>query len=169
MRLPNIVFATAASLLAALAVACGAGSTAPVTASTPAPSSSSPATAAGAEADAVPAVWSRTLPKEQQMAYMRKNVAPRMARVFQSANGTRYADFGCKTCHGPENKVPRDYLPPLTMKGGKITAFAEKPEIAKLMAQHVVPEMASSLGQPPYDPQTNEGFGCGGCHAIEMK
>ncbi len=166
MRLPNVVFATTVSLLAALAVACGAASTTPATAPAPASSSSAPS---GSEADAVPAVWSRTMSKDQQMAYMKKNVAPRMAKVFQSANATRYADFGCKTCHGPEYKDPKEFLPALTMKGGKLTAFADKPEIAKFMAEHVVPEMASALGQPPYDPQTNQGFGCGGCHAIDMK
>ena len=109
------------------------------------------------------------MPKDQQVAFMKKNVAPRLGKVFQAHDATRYAAFGCKTCHGPEYKVPKDYLPHLTFQGGKLTAFAEKPEIAKFMHEQVVPEMASALGQQPYDPKTNQGFGCAGCHTVDMK
>jgi hypothetical protein len=107
--------------------------------------------------------------KEAQIAFMRKRVAPHMAKIFQSANASQYADFGCKTCHGPEFKPPKDYLPHLTLKDGKMTAFVEQPHVAKFMAERVVPEMASAMGAPPYDPQTHSGFGCGGCHAVDTK
>jgi cytochrome c551/c552 len=50
-----------------------------------------------------------------------------------------------------------------------MTAFADKPEVAKFMAEKVVPEMAATLGEPPYDMTTHKGFGCGGCHTIDMK
>jgi hypothetical protein len=50
-----------------------------------------------------------------------------------------------------------------------MTAFAEKPQMAKFMAESVAPKMAAAMGLPPYDPQTHQGFGCGGCHAIDMK
>jgi hypothetical protein len=87
-----------------------------------------------------------------------------MAKVF-----TREKDFGCKTCHGPNRQDPKDFLPKLALKDGKITAFADKPEVAKFMAEKVVPEMASVLGKQPYDPATKQGFGCMGCHTVEAK
>jgi hypothetical protein len=86
-----------------------------------------------------------------------------MSKVFTKTETT------CKTCHGPAYKEPKEFLPHLTMKDGKITAFAEKPEVSKFMAEKVVPEMAAAMGQPPYDPATHKGFGCGGCHTIDMK
>jgi hypothetical protein len=103
---------------------------------------------------------------------MKLKVAPKMAKVFQEADASHYASFNCKSCHGPDFKDPKDFLPKLTMKDGKITAFADKPEVAKVanfMKDRVVPEMAGALGVKPYDMKTKEGFGCGGCHAIEMK
>jgi hypothetical protein len=162
------------TVLVLSAAACGGAASAPPsspgTATSAAPSDTAPAPAAGGAADtAIPAAWSTTMPKEAQIAYMKQKVAPRMAKVFQGADASRYAAFGCKTCHGPEGKPPKEFLPHLALKDGKMAAFAEKPEVAKFMAEHVVPEMASALGQPPYDPQTHQGFGCGGCHAIDMK
>lgn len=106
---------------------------------------------------------------EQRVAFMKQNVAPRMGKVFQSANPTHYADFGCKTCHGPDSKDPKAFLPKLALKDGNLTAFAEKPEVAKFMHEKVVPEMAALFGQQPYNPETKQGFGCAGCHTIEMK
>jgi hypothetical protein len=32
----------------------------------------------------------------------------------------------------------------------------EKPELAKFMAEKVVPEMAAAMDQPPYDPATKK-------------
>jgi cytochrome c553 len=117
----------------------------------------------------MPAIWSNDAPKEQKVAFMKTHVVPSMKPVFQAADATRYAEFGCKTCHGAGFKAPRDHLPKLTMKDGKLTAFAEKPEIAKFMAESVAPKMAEAMGLPPFDMQTGKGFGCAGCHAIEVK
>jgi hypothetical protein len=107
--------------------------------------------------------------KDQEVAFMKKNVVPEMSPVFKGFNEKRYAEFGCKTCHGPKFKEPKEYLPKLTFKDGKITAFADKPELAKFMAEQVVPHMATAMGLKPYDPATHTGFGCGGCHTIQMK
>ena len=52
---------------------------------------------------------------------------------------------------------------------GKITSFEKKPEISKFMAEQVVPHMATAMGMKPFDPATKEGFGCGGCHTVNMK
>jgi hypothetical protein len=44
--------------------------------------------------------------------------------------------------------------------------MAEKPAIMKFMGEQVVPAMATAMGEPPFDPATHKGFGCGGCHAV---
>ena len=107
--------------------------------------------------------------KAQQSAFMKEVILPRMSKVFQASDAKKYAEFSCKTCHGPEYKEPDEFLPHLTLKNGKITAFADKPAVSKFMAEKVVPEMAAAMGMKPYDPKTNEGFGCGGCHKIDKK
>ncbi len=107
--------------------------------------------------------------KDEEIAFMKKNVVPEMGPVFKGYNAKRYAEFSCKTCHGPKFKEPKDYLPKLTFKDGKLTAFAEKPEIAKFMAEQVEPHMATALGLKPYDMTTHTGFGCNGCHTVQMK
>ena len=117
----------------------------------------------------VPAAWSNDMTKDQQVAYMKQNVVGPMSKVFQAKDATKYASFSCKTCHGPENKDPKEFLPHLKLQGGKMTAFAEAPETAKFMATLVTPEMAKDMGQKPFDPQTHQGFGCNGCHTIDMK
>ncbi len=100
---------------------------------------------------------------------MKKVVVPRMGKVFEGHDAARYDDFGCKTCHGPASADPHAFLPKLATKDGKITAFAEKPAVSKFMAESVVPAMAEAMGEPPYDPATGQGFGCGGCHTVEAK
>lgn len=158
MRLSLLAFA--ATLVSA--VACGAAPPPPVPAA-PAQVPAAPAPAAAA----VPTVWRDDMPKDDQAAFMKARVAPRMAKVFQAQNADRYAKFNCKTCHGPEYKEPKDYLPKLTMKDGKLTT--DKPDVAKFMAEKVVPEMAGALGVQPFDEKTHQGFGCMGCHTVEMK
>jgi cytochrome c551/c552 len=108
---------------------------------------------------AVPTAWSSELSKRQKMALMKQRVLPTLGPVFAAHDPTRYAKHGCVTCHGPDDKDPHDYLPRLTVKDGTLTAFTEKPEIAKFMANEVVPNMASAMGVPS--------FGCGGCHAVD--
>jgi hypothetical protein len=166
--------------LVLLAAACGGGQPAPEAAPPPepvpeaapppepGPAEAAPEEAAPAEPPA-PAAWTPDLTKEQKAAFMKAHVAPRMAKVFQEANAEKYANFDCKTCHGPDFKLPKDHLPKLTMKKDKMTAFTEKPDVSKFMAEKVVPEMASILGMQPFDPKTKQGFGCMGCHTVEQK
>ena len=120
------------------------------------------------EAPAPPDAWSADLSKEQKQAFMQAHVVPKMGAVFKSMSAERYAEFGCGTCHGPEWKLPKDYLPELTMKDGKFTAMKDKAQVVEFMMTKVVPEMASILGQQPFDPKTNTGFGCAGCHTVKM-
>lgn len=133
--------------------------------------SQSPATAASEAAPAaeaalsLPAVWDEhSMTLEQQVAFMKTRVVPAMEPVFAEHE---QGEFGCKTCHGPDNKPPREFLPSLMMKDGHITAFQEEPEISQFMAEKVVPAMAGAFGLEPYNVETGEGFGCAGCHSLE--
>ena len=40
-------------------------------------------------------------------------------------------------------------------------------KITEFMMQKVVPEMAGTIEMEPYNPETQKGFGCGGCHVME--
>lgn len=131
-----------------------------------APAESAPPAAEAAPAP-VPEKWSKDMTKEQQIAYMKEKIMPAMAPIFKEQDPKAYEKFGCETCHGPEYKTPTQYLPALTLKDGNLTCFTEEPEVSKWMAEKVVPAMAAAMGMAPYDPATHQGFGCGGCHAIE--
>ncbi len=122
-----------------------------------------------AEPVSIPDSWQEGMTSEQQIAFMKERVIPAMTPVFQAYDKAEYAEFGCATCHGPEYKTPTEYLPALTMKNGQLLAFEEEPAMAKWMAEKVVPAMAQALGTTPYNPETQQGFGCGGCHAIEQE
>ncbi len=164
------------SLALVFAVACGGGAaegtqnTTPTPSASAAPSAAPSASASTAATTTAPATgWSDDMSKDQKVAFMKANVVPKMGPVFQEKDKAKWAEVGCKTCHGPNHKAPKDFLPHLTMKDGKMTAFADKPEMAKFMMDKVTPAMAGALGEKPYDMQTHQGFGCGGCHAIDMK
>lgn len=104
-----------------------------------------------------------------KLNHMKTVVAPTMAKTFQAHDAAEFKDFGCKTCHGPDKKAPKQFLPKLTFEGGKFTSMATKPELTKFMMEHVVPTMAKAMGMQPFDPATHQGFGCGGCHTVDMK
>ncbi|MEO7036375.1 MAG: hypothetical protein ABI548_20700 [Polyangiaceae bacterium] len=128
--------------------------------------------AATPEAPAAPAheTFASLKTKDQQAAFMKKYVVPEMEPVFKSADATRYANFGCKTCHGPKYQNPKDFLPALTFKDGKLVAPAGEKAMktAEFMGKEVVPHMASAVGEKPYDMTTKTGFGCHDCHKIKM-
>ena len=148
---------------AALLLACGGSQPAPAAPGEPGAAPAAEAPAGGA------LVWSDSLSDKQKADFMKAKVVPAMTKSFQEFDGKKYAEFGCKNCHGPTFKPhPVDFLPELHFKDGKITEAAEHPEIAQFMHDKVVPQMAELFGQKPYDPATNEGFGCKGCHKIAM-
>jgi len=150
-----------------LLAACGGGN-----AENPqntAPTASASASTAPSATGGTTEVWSDSMSKDQQAAFMKKNVVPAMGPVFQAFDGKKYAEFGCKTCHGPAFKVPKDFLPHLHFADGKLKEAAEKPEMAKFMMEKVTPAMVTAMGAKPFDPQAHTGFGCGGCHTIETK
>jgi cytochrome c553 len=147
---------------------CGGSSPAPTTPTDSPATEAEPAPTTGAEAP-VPDKWHAELTNEQKAAYMKAKVVPPMEAVFKENDPVGYAQFGCVTCHGPEYKTPTAYLPRLTFKGGTFTSFEEDPDTSKFMAEKVLPAMVTALGAEPYNPETNKGFGCGGCHGIDMK
>ena len=155
-----------------LLAACGGGNAEnPQNTAPTASASASTAPSASASTTTAPAadVWSDSMSKDQQAAFMKKNVVPAMGPVFQAFDGKKYSEFGCKTCHGPAFKVPKDFLPHLHFENGKLKEAAAKPEMAKFMMEKVTPAMVTAMGAKPFDPQTHQGFGCGGCHTVEMK
>ncbi|MEI9949128.1 MAG: hypothetical protein WDO74_09135 [Pseudomonadota bacterium] len=162
--------------------ACGGAPTEPATPPPPPPAAPEPPPGApvaeapkpaeaSAEAAPPPAhdVWKEGMTKDQEVAFMKKNVVPEMGPVFKAYDAKRYAEFSCKTCHGPKFKLPKDFLPKLTFKDGKLISPADEPELAKFMAEQVLPHMATAMGMKPFDPATHTGFGCGGCHTVQMK
>lgn len=163
-------------LLAAVLAACGGSQPAPSTPAEPAaapageaPAGEAPKAEAPAEGGGADMVWKDDMPTKDKGAFMKAKVVPAMSKVFQGHDATKYAKFGCKTCHGPEMKPkPVDALPELHMKGGKLVENDKMPEMVKFMHEEVVPKMAEVFGKQPYDPKTNSGFGCGGCHKMNM-
>lgn len=158
-----------------VALGCGGEHAGPKTAAeqpAAAPESAQPEGQAAAQEKEVvsPATWAEATTNELKGAFMKAHVVPKMGPLFQAFDAGEYKEFGCKTCHGdPFNEHPPEFLPTLTIQGGKVLEDAEHPGIAKFMGEKVAPEMAAILGKQPYDPKTQEGFGCKGCHIIEMK
>ena len=70
--------------------------------------------------------------KDEEVAFMKKNVVPEMGPVFKAYDAKRYAEFSCKTCHGPKFKEPKDFLPKLTFKDGKLISPADEPAIREV-------------------------------------
>jgi len=170
----------ALSFLAAFGlVACGGAEPAPATppaptaAATTAPAATgaapvaTAATPAGPAAPAAVAAFS-SMTKEQQLQHMKTVTRPTMGKVFADFDAKKYGDFGCGTCHGEKKEDPHKFLPKLTLSGdGFKKLFAEKPVVMKFMTEQVTPVMAKSMGEPPFDPATHKGFGCGGCHTVQ--
>ena len=107
------------------------------------------------------------LSKKEKVDIMVSKVVPNVGKIFKDHDSKEFAKFGCTTCHGPDKKQdPHEVLPKLTLSGGGFEKLAKsKPAVVKWMTA-VETEMASSLGEAPYDPKTHKGFGCGGCHTV---
>ena len=105
----------------------------------------------------------------ERFDYMATVVTPQMASLFQSVNPEYYADFTCSHCHGDNAesvgfKMPNE-LAPLTFEEVQ-SMFASEDPVHRFMVDEVWPEMSELLGYELYDPSTNEGFSCFGCHAL---
>lgn len=112
---------------------------------------------------------------DQKAEYMTAHVVPTMAPLFQAFDEERYASFECGTCHGPRERMNRFEMP---NPGLPVLPVPESPEwhamvrernhVFRFMAERVEPAMAGLLGVQPYDPQTEQGFGCFNCHTMEQ-
>jgi len=100
---------------------------------------------------------------------MKANIVGPMGKIFKEYDAKKYADFGCTTCHGPKFQTPKDFLPKLTFNKTKFVVAPDKAAILKFMEEKVVGPMATQMGEKPFDMATKTGFGCGGCHTIDMK
>lgn len=151
-----------------LAAACGGKSSTPTTPPTG-------DTGSAGSGSAAPVV---TLPEgvpfdkldhDQQIEFMKVKVVPALAPVFKAHDATKYAEFGCKTCHGPgaekgEFDMPNAGLPVLDFKD--MSKF--KKADLEWMGGQVKPAMAKVLGLPEYTPENPTGFGCPECHTIKQ-
>ncbi len=149
-------------LLSVLALtACGGASQTTETTSTEA------TTSGGAGGEQV--AWA-DMSFEQKRDYMRDVVMPRMQTVFQDYDSERFSSFTCATCHGSDAfsvnfRMPNGLAP---LDPQNIPALFENEEtrpMAEFMAGPVEHTMAELLGEQPYDPETQQGFGCLNCHA----
>ncbi len=156
-------------LLAATAlVACGGSQPAAETPAAPgaAPAGEAPAAEVPGGAELV---WKDDMPTKDKAEFMKQKVLPAMTKTFQDYDAKKYEKFSCKTCHGKDMKPkPVDALPELHMKAGKLAEADTNPDMVKFMHEKVAPQMADIFGKKPYDPATNQGFGCGGCHKMNM-
>jgi hypothetical protein len=178
----------------ALVAACGGGGEATPPPAAPAPSATempsaapaatetaAPAASAAPSASAAPVTagpptapgpgewdkWSH----DQKLAWMKAGVMPKMHDLFASYDSAKYADAKCKLCHGKgaedgSFKMPNPDLPklPKTPAEFKTLATGKKAKIFAFMKDQVLPTMAQLVGEQPYDPKTNTGFGCMECH-----
>ena len=173
-----------AAALCAAAAACGGGSQQPVDPSTTqgptegpevepaevagdAGATEAPAPDEAPSADAgAPSVHFDDLSEDEKKQYMKNVVLPKMKELFVSVDAKHYGNMNCVNCHGASAKkgefeMPNKDLPKLDPTGN---FKKHDPAVVKFMAEQVVPQMAALLGEPQYDPKTQEGFGCFDCH-----
>jgi hypothetical protein len=153
---------SAAPSAAATETAAPAASAAP--SASAAPVTAGPPTAPG------PGDWDKWS-HDQKLAWMKAGVMPKMHDLFAAFDSAKYGDAKCKLCHGKgaedgSFKMPNPDLPklPKTPAEFKTLATGKKAKIFAFMKDQVLPTMAGLVGEQPYDPKTNTGFGCMECH-----
>jgi cytochrome c551/c552 len=120
-----------------------------------------------APANAVlPDVPFEQLDHDQKIQFMKESVVPTMAPLFQAHDGEKFADFGCKTCHGEAADrghfhMPNDKLPKLNL--ADMSKYKQRD--IDFMANEIKPTMAKLLREPEYSEAEPQGFGCLHCHA----
>ncbi|MEZ4402644.1 MAG: hypothetical protein R3B06_21665 [Kofleriaceae bacterium] len=135
-----------------VAAACGSSSK---------PSTGGPATD--------PVTW-KDMNGDQRHAFMESTVLPHMKEKFVAFDAADFGEMNCKTCHGEgaedgSFEMPNPGIKPLDF--GHMDQLDEhEQKVAAWMHEVVVPEMAALLGEQPYDPATQQGFGCLGCHTM---
>lgn len=125
--------------------------------------------AAGAAHAAVPGATFDfdKLTHEEKMDFMKKQVVPTMKPLFIEFDKKKYANFGCKTCHGKDPvkakyKMPNDSIAKLDF--AKLKEGKQSPKAAEWMGKVVKPTMAKLLQMSEYTEENPTGFGCLHCH-----
>ena len=97
--------------------------------------------------EVLPDVPFARLDHDQRAEFMKQKVVPALQPIFQRHDAAKYAEFGCPTCHGRNDRyeMPNPALP--------------KAEHSEWMQQDVQPVMNELLAAPA-------SFGCRGCHVV---
>jgi hypothetical protein len=167
-----------------VAVSCGGGQPTPESPppeAPPAPAEPPQEATAPAEEPAAPGAEAEVqippdmafddMSEVQQKAFMQKVVLPRMTEVFQTFDKEHFKEVTCVTCHGERAKQGDFHMPNADLpKLNPAKQFAEhKKKSAKMlefMMTKVTPEMVTLLKKQPFDPKTQQGFGCFACHTM---
>lgn len=158
---------TFALLTSLLITACGGTSTT----STTTPKGGGSGTEMGSAATKpLPDVPFDSLDHEQRIQFMKEVVLPAMEPLFKGHDAKKFAEFGCKTCHGPGAEqgkfdMPNEGLPKLFGPGMPKFAKAD----LEWMGKEIKPTMAKLLKQTEYSEENPKGFGCLECHTMEPK
>ncbi|MCC6901852.1 MAG: hypothetical protein IT377_22975 [Polyangiaceae bacterium] len=123
--------------------------------------------------EAAKPAW-KDMSHDQKVELMKTVVMPKMGEVFKAFDAKKYAEITCATCHGAGAKegkfqMPNAKLPKLDSKDGFAKHMKKNEKVTKFMMEKVTGEMAAALGVPAFNPETKQGFGCGGCHLMEGK
>ena len=106
--------------------------------------------------------------REQRMDWMGLEVFPKMRGAFVEFDSQEYSAFACQTCHGSDMEMVDFKMPNKLFSLSKTDTLSGAKdydaETTQFMVEVVVPEMAKLLDMEPYDPDTQKGFGCFGCH-----
>lgn len=151
---------------AAVATGSGSGSGSAATVATGSGSGSGSGSAGSGEEHDGPFDFDK-LSHEDQMKFMRTKMVPAMKPIFQEFDKDKYANFGCKTCHGKDPqktkyKMPNSELPALDFK--LLEQGKQKPKVAEWMSKTVKPKVAEILQRPQMSKEHPDGFGCLECH-----
>jgi hypothetical protein len=119
-----------------------------------------------------PSPWAE-MSRDDRRTYMADHVVPTMGPLFKAFDPERYDDFGCATCHGPVSRLqayqmPNPSLPVLPVPESPAwnEMMTTRHHVFSFMAERVEIAMAEALGVAPYDPATQQGFGCFNCHTM---
>lgn len=117
-----------------------------------------------------PELWA-SMDHDARADWMRAEVVPHMQAAFADYDRARFANVGCRTCHGANAReegfaMPSRSLPALPATGTpeQRQMVRDYPEGTRFMFNHVMPSMQTLLGAAPFDAATGEGFTCFACH-----
>jgi hypothetical protein len=105
------------------------------------------------------------LDRDQRIQLMKEQVVPTMRPLFVGHDATKFASFGCETCHrnGAHTgrfEMPNPELPILTFDD--MSSFDRRD--IEWMKSEVSPAMAKLVDESPFTPDNPTGFGCSSCH-----